>query len=153
MRWLVALLVTISPVVADEICGRSASSAVLTVADWSIKPIDDRSNEMVETLVYSGEKPIRMIDGSIRYADVLGGQIGSKAIDRDARIAPGSTYTLIGTWGQFTFERLLEMERTDVTVVACVSAVVYEDGTKEAFGEDADSGAIADDVDAIINAQ
>ncbi|MCW5735202.1 MAG: hypothetical protein KIS73_13800 [Enhydrobacter sp.] len=118
---------------ADAACGRGATSDLLKLADWTIKPITADRNEMTETLVYSGSKNIRMIDGIIRYSDVLGGNIASKAIDRDASIEPGKPYMQKGTWGPYTFERILKMNRSDVAVVVCVRAVVYADGTKETF--------------------
>lgn len=130
---VLALLALAPPAFADTICGEGATSALLTVSDWTIKPITADTNQMTETLIYSGSKSIRMIDGSIRYSDVLGGSVASKAIDRDASIKPGEPYLQKGNWGRYTFERLLKMNRSDVIVVACVRAVVYADGSKETF--------------------
>jgi hypothetical protein len=135
MRFVVAALLALVslPVSADEVCGRQGSSEFLQLVAWTIEPVDERTNRMTETLVLHGDKPIRMIDGSIIYRDVLGGSIASKAIDRDIRLAPGSEYVQEGNWGQFTFERILEMERQDVVAFVCTKAVVYDDGTSQQF--------------------
>ena len=118
---------------ADNACGNDGVSNLMKVTEWSITPIEADRNYMTETLVYTGTKPIRMIDGSISYSDVLGKHIASKAIHRDVSIEPGGVYVQKGNWGLATFERLLKMNRSDVMVVACIRGVVYADGTKETF--------------------
>ena len=131
---LAALLALVSlPALADEKCGRQGSSDALQLTVWTIEPVDERTNRMTETLVLNLDKPIRMIDGSIIYRDVLGASIGSKAIDRDMKLAPRAEYVQEGDWGQFTFERILGMERQDVVAFACTKAVVYDDGTSQEF--------------------
>lgn len=114
-------------------CSQGETKDLIKITDWTIKPVTNDTNQMTETLAYSGTKATRMIDGSIRYSDVLGGRIASKAIDRDVSIEPGKSYLQTGNWGPYTFERMLKMNRSDVIVVACVRAVVYADGTKQTF--------------------
>ena len=111
----------------------ACNTDMLSVTDWSIKPLDSETNELNWTVKSSASKPIRLIDGSVGFKDALGGSIASQAIDRDAHIPANGTYSESGRWGQFTFERLLKLRREDVTPFTCVRAVVYDDGSKEQF--------------------
>lgn len=106
---------------------------LLTVSDWSIKPIDKETNSLTVVLKSNADKPIRMIDGQYGFEDALGGHIASAAITRDAAIPPGGTYTETGRWGPYTFERLLTLKHDEVTPTICIRAVLFEDGTKEMF--------------------
>jgi hypothetical protein len=106
---------------------------LLSVKEWSIKPIDADTNELTVTLASGSDKPIRMIDGQFGFRDALGGHVASAAIDRDAAIPAGGDYTQTGTWGPYTFERLLKLKSEEVEAFACVKSVLYEDGTKEVF--------------------
>lgn len=127
MRTLVALLLTTSTAYAG--CNEN----MITMLSWNITPIDSDTNQLDTSFRLNSEKPIRMIDASAGFSDSLGGRIGSFAIERDLRAAPGEEFDQTGRWGRFTFERLLEMERADVVTSTCVRGVIYADGTKEEF--------------------
>lgn len=111
----------------------ACSNELLAVTDWSIKPIDSDTNELTWTVKSASGKPIRMIDAQLGFRDALGGHIASLAIDRDAQIPAGGTYSGDGKWGPYTFERLLNLKREEVTAFTCVRSVLYDDGTKEEF--------------------
>lgn len=120
-----------SPAAANEFCRGSAD--LLTVSEWSIEPIDERANKLVVTTTSHMEKGTRMIDASVGFIDALGGHVGSYTMDRDAKIGSGGTYEQTGRWGQFTFERLLDLLPEDVSPYVCVRSVLYDDGTVERF--------------------
>jgi len=107
---------------------------LVTLTDWEITPENDRLNILNTTFLFTGEREIRMIDASVRFSDILGGNIASFAMDRDLRIEPGAEFNQTGRWGMYTFERLLDMEQADVETRVCVRGVIYVDGTSEVFG-------------------
>lgn len=126
---VVLMLIVLGAVPAHAAC----NGDLLKVKEWSIKPIDPSTNELTVTLASGSDKPIRMIDGQFGFRDALGGHVASAAIDRDATISVGGDYTQTGTWGPYTFERLLKLKSEEVEAFTCVNSVLYEDGTKEAF--------------------
>lgn len=105
----------------------------LKLVSWEIKPIDARTNRLTTTFQSVASKAIRMVDGQASFSDALGGHIAAFAITRDVSVKPGEQFTQKGTWGPYTFERLLNLKHDEVSVEVCVSAVLYEDGTKEEF--------------------
>lgn len=111
----------------------ACNDTLLTVVDWTIRPVDARTNELSYTVKSNAGKDIRMIDGQLGFKDALGGHIGPLGLQRDAEIKAGSTFADKGLWGQHTFERLLKLKKDEVTPYTCVRAVLYDDGTKESF--------------------
>ncbi|RVI99858.1 hypothetical protein [Sinorhizobium medicae] len=111
----------------------ACNAELLSIDDWSIRPVDDTTNELKVTIKSHAQKPIRMLDAQYGFRDALGGHIAAAAIDRDLKIAAGGSATMKGFWGLYTFERLLKLKREEVTPNSCVRAVLYEDGTKEEF--------------------
>jgi hypothetical protein len=74
-----------------------------------------------------------MVDAQFGFRDALGGNIGSMKLQRDVTIAEGGAYSETGMQGIKSFERLLKVDRADISPYACVKGVVYADGTKELF--------------------
>lgn len=109
------------------------SLEVMVVEDWSITPLDERSNELLTVLVSHLDHPIRMIDGSAGFIDALGEEIARFALDRDMSVDIGGRYEQKGLWGRNTFERLLDLRHEEVTTFVCVKAVLFDDGTKKTF--------------------
>lgn len=109
------------------------NDTLLTFTDWSIKPLDAEANQITTTFKSNAERPIRMIDAKAGYFDALGAMVGSFELNRDASIRPGGTYAETKTWGQNTFERLLTLKHDEVKTFVCVTAVLYDDGTKQTF--------------------
>ncbi len=106
---------------------------MLSVAAWSIEPIDAETNWLKTEIKSTSDKPIRMIDAMVSFQDALGGSIASFEMNRDASIPAGGAVEETGRWGRYTFERLLNLRHDEVTTSICVKAVVYEDGTIERF--------------------
>ncbi|MGB0960678.1 MAG: hypothetical protein ACPGVK_10540, partial [Halocynthiibacter sp.] len=78
-------------------------------------------------------KPVRMIDASAGFKDVLGDRIASFALKRDMDIQPNDEFFEEGRWGPYTFERLLDIRKEDVVGWVCVKAVVFDDGEIEHY--------------------
>ncbi len=106
---------------------------ILTFDTWEIDPIDDDTNRLTTNFTFVGDKPIRMLDASAGFEDVLGERIASFAMEKDLTLSKGDAHQEIGRWGRNTFERLLDMNPDDVVTKLCVRAVVYQDGTVEKF--------------------
>ncbi len=123
-RAVAALLLTAGTAAAQTGC----NDTIVTVTDWSISAIDDRTNLLETTLILTSGSPVRLIDGSVRFRDVLGGSIASFAIDRDTRLIPDVPVVQSGRWGPSTFERLLDLNPADVVVTVCVRGIVRDDG-------------------------
>lgn len=106
---------------------------LIRLESWAIEPIDADTNLLTTNFTYLGSKPVRLIDASAQFSDILGEEIGSFALTRDVSFVAGSAHQEVGRWGQYTFERLLDMNRDDVVTSVCVRAIVYSDGTIEEF--------------------
>lgn len=106
---------------------------LFTVSDWSYRDAGEEKVELVFTLQSSSVKPIRMIDAQFGLKDALGGTIGTAKLPRDMKIAPNGTYSETNLWAIKLFDRLLAVDRADITPFTCVRGVVYDDGSKELF--------------------
>lgn len=121
---------------AAIITGASPAAALcrddlLTVIDWNAELIDPAPAlrfSLDVTVRYEGDRPIRMIDGSIGFDDVLGNRIGRMGMDPDTAMQPGDEHTFTGQWGRNTFERMLDMQPDDVVASTCIDGMVYADG-------------------------
>ncbi|QND60401.1 hypothetical protein [Mesorhizobium huakuii] len=109
------------------------NDTLLSFTDWSIKPLDAEAFQITTTFKSNADKPIRMIEARAAYFDALGAMVGSFELNRDASIQPGGTYVETKTWGKYTFERLLVLKHDEVRPFVCVIAVLFDDGTKQAF--------------------
>lgn len=116
-------------------CSTSQSSEIIVFQGWETRLNDDGQTLLVLTVQSHAELGIRLIDGSVQLADVLGERIGSYRLERDAQIGPGQAFTLEQTINGRTPERLLTMHADDVVGIACVSGLVFEDGTVTHFAQ------------------
>jgi hypothetical protein len=115
---------------------QSCNTNILTLTDWSLTLGNRSGLESAElTLIYQSTagKPFRMIDASIRFTDALGGHIALVSTERDMRLSPGDTFSENQSYLGTQLNRIAHMERSDVDVVLCTKAVVYDDGTQETF--------------------
>lgn len=127
LLFLISIFAATSPSLA------ACNDQVLSIEDWSIKPIDSNTNQIVTIFRSNFPKPIRMIDASAGFRDALGAEIGTFAITRDVSVTPNETFTQTGKWGQYTFERLLVLNPDETQAFTCVRSVLYDDGTREIF--------------------
>lgn len=118
---------------AASTCSAGCADNVLSFDTWQIEPLDERTSLLTTEFTFVGSKPIRMLDASARFKDVLGKNIASFALESDVTLASGDTYKEVGRWGRLTFERLLDITPEDVQATVCVEGVVYQDGTVEKF--------------------
>jgi len=121
------------PALGDQRCDGVGSSSLVSVQDWTVISIDSRSVRIDQTLRYNGTEIVRVIRGEIRLFDPSGEAFGRLTIDWDATKARGETYELSGVWTLPGMRRLLDVDRKDVVALACVRAVIYADGSIEAF--------------------
>lgn len=129
------LLATAGVAYAD--CRPSGSADVLTVSDWSVDVSPDRMGTMtakVSVELTSVEpKAIRMAEGVIVFSDALGGYIANIDIDRDIKIPPSGAASWLAEYGGTDLDRIPTLERDQLSVVACVSSILFDDGTVEKF--------------------
>ena len=109
------------------------NESLLLLDTWKIEAIDSDTNRLTTDFTFTGDRPIRMLDASAGFRDILGERINSFALERDVSLTEGATHQEVGRWGPYTFERLLDMNPDDVKPWVCVWAVVYQDGTVEKF--------------------
>lgn len=116
-------------------CLNGQSDSILTVEDWSLSeaPAENGEKTITITLQPQADLGIRLIDGTIRFEDVLGERIGDFVIERARGIPADAPYThterVLGT----VLERLERLHPDDIATIACVRALVYEDGTLAEF--------------------
>lgn len=129
---LAVMAVFTSPVHAAPWCNGSLDA--MSVSSWKIAAVDSQTNRLEVTVESHFARPVRMVDAAVGFVDALGDEIGRFALTRDVTLGPDETYTQTALWGLHTFERLLALEHAEVGAFVCVKAVLYADGSKEAFG-------------------
>jgi hypothetical protein len=110
-------------------CGNLGNANILRFEGWSA----EKRDFLIDlTLRYRSEAsaPIKMVDGAIWFTDVLGGSLGGFDIERDLHIPPGASYE---QHLRVTEDRFLKASPADIVGIACVKAVLYEDGAKASF--------------------
>jgi hypothetical protein len=131
MRYLLAALslaATTNLAHADNCGPRNAS--LIELKDWSATKSDFGSVNVSMSLQSHAEKPIRMLKASVIFSDPFGDNVANLALDPDVAIPAKATYTEKGSWSA---ARLAKVRPQDVSALVCVSAVLYEDGSKEQF--------------------
>lgn len=129
---LAALLVTAG--VALPAFG--AECSLIEVEAWAAELVPDNSQaplKITGTLVNSGDKAFRMVDGGTTFTDALDRRIIAIAIDPDLTLAPGERADFEGFYLGGESERLATLPPSDVNAEACVRSILYEDGTKVEF--------------------
>jgi len=114
---------------AQDAC-RNGLSDVFTVESYEVTEEESSFStngymRLDMVLLNSGERGVRMIDGSIVFQDVLGRDILRIGIDPDIRVEAGETTQQDGIYSNL---RLLDVEREDVVVTTCIRGLVYSDG-------------------------
>ncbi|MBN15279.1 hypothetical protein V6617_09485 [Pelagibacterium nitratireducens] len=117
-------------------CLNGQSGDILSLESWELL---DRDNEAEKTiniaLHHSGPVGIRLIDATVRFEDVLGERIGEFPLERADGIGAGQDHILNAVVAGTILERLENLHPDDVIGIACVSALVYEDGTLQDFSD------------------
>lgn len=121
-------LLLASPALADD-CGKQ-NSEILTLKSWTAKQGEYMSIDITMQLQNNADKQIRMIKAAAVFIDPFGESIARLALDPDVVIPAKGTIDESGSWSA---ARLAKVRPQDVTTLICVSAVLYEDGSKETF--------------------
>ena len=116
-------------------CLNGQSAGILTVETWELRDSQGEGDEKAIsiTLQPQGNLGIRLIDGTIRFEDVLGERIGEFILERAEGIPAAQPYIHDDVVAGTVLERLEQLHPDDIATIACVSALVYEDGTLEEF--------------------
>lgn len=116
-------------------CLNGQSADILTVEQWELVESQSEGDEKAirVTLQPQGELGIRLIDGTIRFEDVLGERIGEFILERAEGVPPTQPYIHEDVVAGTVLERLEQLHPDDIVTIACVSALVYEDGTLHEF--------------------
>lgn len=121
-------------------CAHSAhacngSADVLSLEDWHIEKVDGFISgvDITVDLKSHAKMPFRMIDASYILEDVLGHHISGFKINPDIKAKPGETVSTTNGYMGSGLDRVINMDRSDITITTCVRALVYEDGSKETF--------------------
>lgn len=129
-------LLTVPTASAIE-CLNGQSAEILAVENWTLGEAESETGEKTIsiTLTPLSDKGIRLIDGTIRFQDVLGERIGEFIIERAREITPDQRYVHEDVVAGTILERLEQLHPDDIATIACVSALVYDDGTLVEFSE------------------
>ncbi|WP_051442629.1 hypothetical protein [Mesorhizobium sp. WSM3626] len=109
------------------------NDTLLAFGEWSVVPLDYDQVQMSVAFKSSADKPIAMINAMAGYIDALGDPVVSFRLDKDVEIPAGGMYTEVKNWARDPFERMLILKHAEVKTFVCVEAVLYKDGTKQAF--------------------
>jgi hypothetical protein len=144
---VIALFVMVAaPATADEGC-RSGRSDIIELAAWAAEP-GSAGTVLALQFRSSTERPVRMIEGTVLFSDVLDRPIGEVEIDPDLHIGPVGEATQESNLP--SLNRLAVARPEDIRASVCVAAVVYEDGTVDRFDTD-EPTSLADEVARLLN--
>lgn len=120
---------------ASDASSCDGSPDILALDNWNIKKVDGFISGMDITVSVKSHaaKPFRMIDASYTFSDKLGRRIAGFKIDPDLKAKPGEIVSSTNGYTGSEMDRVPKMNREDVIVSTCVTAVVYDDGTQERF--------------------
>lgn len=116
-------------------CLNGQSADILGVEDWQLGELEGQEKPITITLTPLGDKGIRLIDGTIRFEDVLGERIGEFILERAREIPPDALYVHTDIVAGTILERLDQIHPDDIATIACVSALVYDDGSLVEFSD------------------
>lgn len=115
-------------------CLNGQSPDILSLESWGLLDGETDAEKTINiTLRHDGDLGIRLIDGTVRFQDVLGERIGEFPLERADGIGAQSDYIINDVVAGTVLERLEGLHPDDVQGIACVRALVYEDGTLEEF--------------------
>ncbi|WP_417581691.1 hypothetical protein [Pelagibacterium sp.] len=115
-------------------CLNGQSGDILTLEGWELLDGETDAEKTINiSLHHAGTVGIRLIDATVRFQDVLGERIGEFALERADGIGPEQNYLLNKVVAGTILERLENLHPDDVVGIACVRALVYEDGSLEDF--------------------
>jgi len=118
-------------------CGPNGSPDVLSVVSWAVEVAPDEYGMTTATVSVEVKNttalPIRMTDGGVHFQDALGGYISNIGIERDLVIPIEGTVQWTAQYGGTGLDRVPDLRHDEVDVFACVRAVLFDDGTKQAF--------------------
>ncbi len=93
--------------------------------------------QITYTLRNDYDKPIKLIDGSIGFHDLLGERIYGIKMDKDVKIAPKKEATFKGDYSINQFinqqNRMREMARDDVVAKVDIRKIVFADNSIKSF--------------------
>lgn len=79
------------------------------------------------------DKPIKLVDGSLVFTDLLGEKLIAINLDRDVKYPAGKTSSTSGAWGFNTFNsgegRMATMSHDDVKAMLVIRNVVFGDNS------------------------
>ena len=116
-------------------CLNGQSADILGVESWQLGEASNAEKTIAITLTPLGEKGIRLIDGTVRFEDVLGERIGEFILERAREIPPDAPYVHTEVVAGTILERLEQLHPDDIAAIACVSALVFDDGTLVEFSQ------------------
>ena len=116
-------------------CLNGQSPDILSVESWELSdaPAEDGSKTISITLQPSSDRGIRLIDGTVKYEDVLGERVGEFILERAEGIPSGQSYVHEDVVAGTVLERFEQLHPDDIAAIVCVSALVYDDGTLMQF--------------------
>lgn len=114
-----------------------ATQSLLKLTGWSaaFKPCAFREHcyAISYTLLNEYNKPIKLLDASLKFYDLVGEKIYGIELAKDVKLAPGKEATFHGDYGvnEFLSEemRLKDLAPTDVRAELDVGKLVFSDNT------------------------
>lgn len=117
-------------------CLNGQSGDILSLESWQLLDGESDSEKTLSiSLHHAGPVGIRLIDATVRFQDVLGERIGEFPLERADGIGPQADYSFSHVVAGTILERLENLHPDDIEGIACVRALVYEDGTLKDFAD------------------
>lgn len=138
MRWFLGFVLACWPMFAAANECSIGSSEAIQLIGWNAThaPRGDLERYIVSLEFRSDlDTPTRMIEGFVKFEDVLGRPILMYPIDEDTHSKPHTVFTQENLYfPEAHGDRLITVNHEDIVGIVCVEAIVTEDGKVVTFG-------------------
>lgn len=142
-EFLLRLILTVSTLVViatttsagEKMCPSGESSSLFKVVEWTavLNENDPRLARVSYSLESKIDEAIIMVEGTIKFIDVLGRKITGFPLNDDLTVAPREIWNDSWQMNGDGMTRLTKIDRSLVTVVTCVEAIATEAGNVRSF--------------------
>jgi hypothetical protein len=121
-----------SPAFAAPHCA-DGSASILAVDHWAATKAGDGALEVSLSIRNGSIKGIHAVIGAVSFFDKAGVELGSVGVDEDIRLKLAAVHEQIVVHPANGLSNLLDASTDEVAALACVTMVMYSDGTRAAF--------------------
>ena len=116
-----------------------SSEGALTLASWDYasKKGDFGDSYSIKYTLHNGyDKKIKLIDGTLRFSDLLGATVYAIKLDKDVSILSKKDGSFSGSYSRYgaDADRMANMLKSDIATTLVIRAIIFSDNSIVRFG-------------------